>query len=117
MENDQQTKNKTEMDYLEMANDCMKRIEGKDKEILKWKTEYMLIKKEFGNIYGLIRSLNQYLEDCSPDVSYEPVVEFLLCDIRRISREVLFESEEKKLGISTTEEFRLIVESLDGIDL
>ena len=112
-----QEKNKTEMDYLEMANDCMKRLEAKDKEIVKWKTDYMLIKKEFSIIYGLIRSLNQYLEDCSPDMCFEPVIEYLINDIRRITREILFEPEEKKLGISTTEEFRLIIENLEESNL
>lgn len=104
---------KTENDYLEMANDCMKRIEVKDKEIIKWKTEYMIIKKEIANIFGLIRSLNNYLENVSPDICYDPIVEFLLDDIRRLTRDPLFEAEELQLGISTTEEFRIIIENLE----
>tara|TARA_R110001592_G_scaffold358285_1_gene662893 strand:+ start:337 stop:687 length:351 start_codon:yes stop_codon:yes gene_type:complete len=112
-----QINNKTENDYLEMANDCKNRLEERDKQINKWKTDFMLIKKEVGVIYGIIRSLNQYLEDCSPDICFDPIVEYLMNEIRRLTREVLFEEEEKRLGISTTEEFRLIVENLVESDL
>ena len=101
----------TENDYLEMAEDCKNRIESKDKEILKYKNLYIEEKKKLGTIYGIIKSLQRYLEDCSPDVAFDPIAEHLINDIRSICSDTLFKEEIDKLEL--VEDIRIVIESID----
>ena len=102
----------TENDYLEMANDCKNRLDDKEREIKIWKKKYMKTKKMISMIYGNIRSLEDYLEDVSPDVAFDPVAENYIHKIRSECSNHLFQHEETKLDIVTD----IILVDLSTID-
>lgn len=53
-----------ENDLLEMAEDCKQRIEEKNKELEKLKIDNHELKKEIMTTYGLVRVLDNLLEEC-----------------------------------------------------
>ena len=53
-----------ENDLLEMAEDCKQRIEEKNQELEKLKIENHELKKEIMTAYGLVRILDNLLEEC-----------------------------------------------------
>ena len=87
---------RTEQEYLDLAQSFKDRMEEKNREYRLIKLRYMNGKKLISQTYGLIRSIQNEMENGFVDDS---VVEWLINEIRSIHSNYLYSDEEKMLGI------------------
>ena len=114
IDEEENTNNKTEKDYLDLAEDCKNIVEEKNKEVTKWKKEYMRLKKLIGKIYGLSRSAEEYLDNF---IEADNTLDKFLNMIRSDCSDVLYTTEEIHLGIIDTEEdFQFTINVINNED-
>ena len=90
------TTNRTEQEYLDLAQSFKDRMEEKNREQLQLKQTYMSLKKQMCQLYGLLRSIQDEMES---DVSDEILLDWLINECRSICSRNLFKEEEERLGI------------------
>lgn len=97
------TENKTEAQYLEICDHFKKIVEEKDKEILKIKIEGLRIKKLISKFYGLSRAIDEYIDNFMPEAN-DDFVEKCINMIRTDCSDILFDKEERELGLNVDDE-------------
>ncbi len=100
---DEKTENKTEAQYLEICDHFKKIVEEKDKEINKIKIEGLRIKKLISKFYGLSRAVDEYMDNFMPELN-DDIVEKCINMIRTDCSDVLYEKEERELGLNVDDE-------------
>ena len=87
---------RTEQEYLDLAQTFKDRMDEKNSEQREIKVKYMDSRKLFSQIYGLIRSLQREMDS---EFSDQILLDWIIAEIRSISSDYLFKSEEDTLGI------------------
>jgi len=87
---------RTEQEYLDLAQTFKDRMDEKDSEQRDTKEKYMDSQKLMCVIYGLIRSLQREMDS---EFSDQILMDWLVAEIRSISSDFLFKTEEDRLGI------------------
>ena len=93
---DRSDSQRTEQEYLDLAEQFKERMEEKNYEQKHLKIKYMESKKLISQIYGIVRTIQTELDN--PIIS-DDIVQWLLQEARSLCSDMLFEDEERKLGI------------------
>lgn len=98
---EQEPKNKTEQEYLEICEHFKQLTERKDKELKKYKQEILRYRKMLGKFYGLARTgeelINNYTEE-------DDFLQRIFNIIRSDCSNDLYFKIERELGLDDTEE-------------
>ena len=85
---------------LDLSNQMKDIVEEKDELIKKISEKYMNSKKLLGKIYGLIRVVQEQIDDKgTPAGTDDYIIDWLIAEIRGNISDYLFMKEEKVLGI------------------
>lgn len=78
---------KTEQEFLEMAKDCMERIESKNHEIKTLQQDIHNIESQMCEVYGCFRKLSKYVEGIT---EIDPAIDFLMREINHDLHQMVF---------------------------
>tara|TARA_R110000823_G_scaffold310939_1_gene436122 strand:+ start:2871 stop:3185 length:315 start_codon:yes stop_codon:yes gene_type:complete len=85
---------------LDLSNQMKEIVEEKDELIKKISEKYMNSKKLLGKIYGLIRVVQEQIDDKgTPAGTDDYIIDWLIAEIRGNISDYLYTKEEKLLGI------------------
>ena len=82
---------KTEQEFLEMAQDCMKRISDKNKELETLKIVIHNIETKIAEVYGCYKKLTKFINDIG---EVDPTIDFLLREVDVDLHNLLFHKSE-----------------------
>lgn len=91
LNNDEQ---KTEQEFLEMAKDCMERINQKNQEIKAIKNLYGVTQEKIAEVFGCYRKLKKYIIDlCQVDST----LDFLIREIEMDLHNIIFKQPQYEI--------------------
>jgi hypothetical protein len=82
---------KTEQEFLEMAEDCMKRISDKNKELERLRFELHSYKSKIAEVYGCYKKLTKFIHDIG---EVDTTIDFLLREVEIDLHNLLFHKKE-----------------------
>lgn len=82
---------KTEQEFLEMAEDCMKRISNKNKELDRLKFKLHSYKSKIAEVYGCYKKLTNFIHELG---EVDPTIDFLLREVELDLHNLLFNKKE-----------------------
>jgi len=89
--------NKTEAEFLEMANDCMERISQKNNEIKRYKDEIHNIESRLCEIYGCYKKLSKYIDGIS---EIDTNIDFLMREIENDLHHIIFHRDKPQTNFN-----------------
>tara|TARA_R110002073_G_scaffold102250_1_gene232193 strand:+ start:134 stop:406 length:273 start_codon:yes stop_codon:yes gene_type:complete len=85
---------------VDLSNQMKEIVEEKDEVIKTISEKYMDSKKLLGKIYGLIRVVQEQVDDKgTPAGTDDYIIDWLIAEIRGNISDYLYTKEEKRLGI------------------
>ena len=85
---------KTEQEFLEMAKDCMERINQKNNEIKLIKNQYSVNQEKVAEIYGCYKKLKKYIINlCQVDST----LDFLIREIEMDLHNIIFKQPQYEI--------------------
>ena len=107
---EQEPKNKTEQEYLEICEHFKQLTERKDLEMKKYKKEILRDRKRLGKFYGLARTGEEMLNVYTGE---EEIIERIFNIIRSDCSNDLFFKIEQELGLSEEEDFAITINLIE----
>ena len=88
------TNGKTEQEFLEMAKDCMERINQKNQEIKEIKNLYGVTQEKVAEVYGCYKKLKKYISNlCRVDSN----LDFLIREIEMDLHNIIFKQPQYEI--------------------